>query len=158
MRLYSLTRNPAHLEFAHYLLEARGAEREDQGGECWFQWEPRQRGDFIIPPHLAGFDDLKWVYIYFQSVADVARKKLIEVRYNQSHATLHEQETILGHSVRALYLVAGAADIGGDFLEDARRLWTDAVDNKMYATGGLGSEPFVSDREKPISLLCSMED
>lgn len=65
-------------------------------------------------------------------------------RYNQSHAPLHEQDTILGHSVRALYLTTAAADLGGKFLNDAERLFMDAVDHKMYATGGLGTEPGVS--------------
>lgn len=46
--------------------------------------------------------------------------------------------------MRALYLTTAAADLGGEFLEDAHRLWTDAVDKKMYATGGIGSRPRVS--------------
>ena len=63
--------------------------------------------------------------------------------YNQSHVPIHKQDTILGHSVRAFYLYTAAADFGGQFLEDAKRMWTDAVDRKMYVTGGLGTEPRV---------------
>jgi hypothetical protein len=73
--------------------------------------------------------------------------------YSQSHKPLHEQETIEGHSVRALYLTTAAADIGGDFLKDAQRLFTDAVDKKMYATGGFGSRPRVCLRTEVSSLL-----
>jgi DUF1680 family protein len=54
---------------------------------------------------------------------------------------LHEQDNILGHSVRALYLLTAAADLGGEFLDDAKRLLANCVDYKMYATGGIGSEP-----------------
>jgi len=61
--------------------------------------------------------------------------------YSQYHLPLHEQQDILGHSVRAFYLTTAAADLGGPFLTDAKRLWTDAVDKKMYATGGFGTEP-----------------
>lgn len=64
-------------------------------------------------------------------------------RYHSSHLPLHEQNEILGHSVRALYLTTAAADLGGDYLEDAKRLFDDAVDNKMYVIGGFGSEPRV---------------
>ena len=63
------------------------------------------------------------------------------VSYSQSHLPLHEQNEILGHSVRAFYLTTAAADLGGEFLDDAKRLWSDAVDKKMYATGGFGTEP-----------------
>jgi DUF1680 family protein len=65
------------------------------------------------------------------------------ISYNQSHVPLHEQDAILGHSVRAFYLTTAAADLGGEYLEDAKRLWQDAVDHKMYATGGFGTEPRV---------------
>jgi hypothetical protein len=74
---------------------------------------------------------------------------LTTYRYNQSHAPLHQQDAILGHSVRALYLTTAAADLGGPFLEDAKRLLGDAVDHKMYATGGLGTEPRVSTTYNP---------
>jgi hypothetical protein len=67
-----------------------------------------------------------------------------EQEYNQSHLPIHEQMTILGHSVRAFYLTTAAADVGGAFVDDARRLWDDAVGKKMYPTGGFGSEPRVS--------------
>ena len=65
-------------------------------------------------------------------------------RYNQSHLPLHEQRAILGHSVRAFYLTTAAADLpdrDGLFLDDARRLWNDAVGKKMYPTGGFGTGP-----------------
>jgi DUF1680 family protein len=65
-------------------------------------------------------------------------------RYNQSHAPLHEQDAIYGHSVRAFYLTTAAADLGGEFMNDAKRLYDNAVDAKMYVTGGFGSEPRVS--------------
>jgi hypothetical protein len=77
-------------------------------------------------------------------------------RYSQSHLPLIDQETIEGHSVRALYLTTAAADFGEEFLGVAKRLWDDAVDKKMYATGGLGSRPRV--RLSPSCCqACSLE-
>lgn len=69
-------------------------------------------------------------------------------RYNMSYAPLPEQKTIQGHSVRAMYLLTAAADLD-DFASHAMRLWGDAVDHKMYLTGGLGTQPRVCHRLSP---------
>lgn len=45
--------------------------------------------------------------------------------------------------MRALYLLTAAADASGPFTKDARRIWDNAINKKMYITGGLGSEPRV---------------
>ncbi|WWC89637.1 uncharacterized protein L201_004562 [Kwoniella dendrophila CBS 6074] len=120
LRLYNFTKDQKHFNFAKYLLEARGVTRDDQDGETFFVWEAKQRNDPVLPPTMDTLDDV-W--------------------YHQAHKPIHEQEDVLGHSVRAFYLLTAAADLGGSFLNDAKRLWTDAVDNKMYATGGFGTEP-----------------
>ena len=120
LRLYKVTQDQRHLDFAHYLLSERGQKRDDQEGLSYFSYEARQRKDEIYPHTMSGLD---------------------EFSYAQAHAPLHDQQDILGHSVRALYLTTAAADYGGQFLEDAKRLWADCVDKKMYATGGIGTEP-----------------
>jgi DUF1680 family protein len=83
-------------------------------------------------------------------------------RYSQSHLPLINQETIEGHSVRALYLTTAAADFGQEFLGVAKRLWDDAVDKKMYATGGLGSRPRVrfslSTSQVSLTLTLRLKD
>ena len=120
-RLYARTGNPSHLAFAKYLVETRGVLEPDLGYRSYFVWEAEQRKD----PY------------FHRAVCD----RIDDGRYAQWHAPLHDQDSILGHAVRAMYLITAAADFGGDSLEDARRLWTDAVDNKMYSTGGFGSVP-----------------
>lgn len=42
-----------------------------------------------------------------------------------------------------MYLLTACADFGHIFLEDAKRLFLDATQRKMYITGGFGSEPQV---------------
>lgn len=64
-------------------------------------------------------------------------------RYFQAHEPLTKQNDILGHSVRAFYLLTAAADYGGEFSDAARRLFDDAINTKMYVTGGFGSIPQV---------------
>ncbi|KAG8875545.1 hypothetical protein FRB97_005014 [Tulasnella sp. 331] len=122
MRLYAVTKDPKHLAFAKYLLSARGVKRDDQDGKTYFVHEADTRKDLVHGLTMDGLDDRGQTY-------------------NQSHLPLHDQNAILGHSVRAFYLTTAAADFGGPYLDDAKRLFNDAVDNKMYVTGGFGTEP-----------------
>ncbi len=62
----------------------------------------------------------------------------------QDHQPLVEQEEAVGHSVRAGYLYAGAADVAaltGDaaLLKAVDRIWDDVVGRKMHLTGGIGA-------------------
>ncbi len=64
--------------------------------------------------------------------------------YNQSHKKVTEQDEAVGHSVRAVYMYAGMADIAaltGDvaYVEAMDNLWHDIVDAKLYIIGGIGA-------------------
>jgi DUF1680 family protein len=78
--------------------------------------------------------------------------------YAQDDRPVLQQPTIEGHAVRATLLWTGlvtAAMATGrdDYLSEARRLWDNMVDRRMYITGGLGSsaeqERFGADYELP---------
>lgn len=69
-------------------------------------------------------------------------------QYNQSHLPVRAQEEAVGHSVRAMYLYSAMTDLaasGGDdaLLAACERLWTSATTQKMYVTGGIGSDPSI---------------
>ena len=62
----------------------------------------------------------------------------------QDHKPLVQQQEAVGHSVRAGYLYAGAADVAaltGDaaLLKAVDRIWNDVVGCKMHLTGGIGA-------------------
>jgi DUF1680 family protein len=64
--------------------------------------------------------------------------------YRQDHLPVTEQREAVGHSVRAMYLYMGMADVaartdapGYDQALDA--LWNDVAAKKMYLTGGIGA-------------------
>ena len=64
--------------------------------------------------------------------------------YAQQHLPVREQRTAEGHSVRAMYLYSGMADIvaaKGDttLIPALESIWHDIVDKKMHINGGLGS-------------------
>lgn len=75
--------------------------------------------------------------------------------YVQDHLPLSEQEDVVGHAVRAMYLFAGAADASDDpkVFEALERLWTRLTERRMYVTGGIGSsgenEGFTVDYDLP---------
>src|SRR6202011_3512884 len=64
--------------------------------------------------------------------------------YMQAHAPIRQQTKVVGHAVRAMYLLAAVADLGvaardPSLLETAEQLWRDVIDTKLYVTGGIGS-------------------
>lgn len=78
--------------------------------------------------------------------------------YMQSHKPVREQSDAVGHSVRAVYLYTGMADLaietGDQKLMDAcERLWNSIVNKRMYLTAGIGStvlgEAFTVDYDLP---------
>jgi uncharacterized protein len=65
-------------------------------------------------------------------------------RHNQSYMPVLEQSEAVGHAVNSASLMVSLADVGvltglSEYLETARRMWSDAVTRKMYITGGIGS-------------------
>ena len=63
--------------------------------------------------------------------------------YNQAHLPVREQDEAVGHSVRAVYLYSGMADIARltedeTLYEACEKLWDSMVNEKMYITGGIG--------------------
>ncbi len=64
--------------------------------------------------------------------------------YYQSDRPIREQFEVQGHAVRSMYICTGlaylAAETGDESLiAQVKSLWEDAVNRKMYVTGGLGS-------------------
>ena len=78
--------------------------------------------------------------------------------YSQDHKPVVEQDSAVGHAVRAGYLYSGMADVAaltGDngYVEALERIWWDVVSKKLYITGGIGArgggESFGKDYELP---------
>jgi DUF1680 family protein len=78
--------------------------------------------------------------------------------YNQSHIPVREQDKVVGHAVRAMYLYSGMADIATEYGDDTLttaldKLWNDLNSKNLYITGGLGpsdkNEGFTTDYDLP---------
>jgi uncharacterized protein len=64
--------------------------------------------------------------------------------YFQDETPVREAKSIVGHSVRALYLEAGVVDVAvetsdDELLQSSLIRWQDMVSTKLYITGGVGS-------------------
>jgi DUF1680 family protein len=64
--------------------------------------------------------------------------------YSQDHLPVVQQDEVVGHAVRAVYMYAGMTDIAAIYSDSAYRkavnnLWENMVGKKMYITGGLGA-------------------
>ena len=79
-------------------------------------------------------------------------------QYNQSHEPVREQDKVVGHAVRAMYLYSGMADIATEYGDESLRaaldrLWDDLNAKNLYVTGGLGpskqNEGFTCDYDLP---------
>lgn len=127
LRLYHRTKNPQHLDLARFFITERG---NPKGcfGRHFYDVEAERRADEAnkLPdayPEQRSF----W--------------------YQQAHAPIVEQQSIEGHSVRAMYLLTAVADL--ILLESPcqntrlgtalHRLWDNMVSRKMYVTGGIGA-------------------
>jgi DUF1680 family protein len=64
--------------------------------------------------------------------------------YAQDHLPVVEQTQAVGHSVRAMYLYTGMADVAAltgnmEYIKAIDTIWTDVVGSKLYVTGGIGA-------------------
>ena len=65
--------------------------------------------------------------------------------YDQSHALPIHQTEAVGHAVRAAYMYSGMTDVAmltnaPDYFDAVNVLWEELVNEKMYLTGGIGSD------------------
>jgi DUF1680 family protein len=131
IKLYRATAEEKYLELAAYFIEERG-QRPD--GTHYYDWEAIRRGE------------------------DPSRFWAKSYAYMQAHLPVREQDEVVGHAVRAMYLYSAIADLAGE-MEDAtllrtcERLWNDLNLHKLYITGGIGpsrhNEGFTIDYDLP---------
>lgn len=65
--------------------------------------------------------------------------------YSQDHAPVVEQDEVVGHAVRAMYMYAALTDIAAlqqdrSYAQAVSNLWNNMVSKKIYVTGGIGAK------------------
>ncbi len=128
VKLYRATGERQYLDLSRYFIDQRGQEPK------YFEQEALARGE----------EPGKWHH----GTAE----------YNQWHLPVREQDKVVGHAVRAMYMYSGMADVaaetGDPSLQAALdRLWADLVGKRLYVTGGMGpsaqNEGFTEDYDLP---------
>jgi len=78
--------------------------------------------------------------------------------YCQAQVPVREQTKVVGHAVRAMYLLSAMADLAHEnndptLLATCQRLWNNLITRRMYLTGGIGpsrhNEGFTEDYDLP---------
>ena len=118
VRLYRHTGKRAYLEFARYFVDERGRR------PFFFEAEARARGEWPEREKMAQLADADYEYM-------------------QAHRPVREQDKVVGHAVRAMYLYSAMADLAAELGDDdlrraCERLWNDLTERRLYITGGLG--------------------
>jgi DUF1680 family protein len=129
IKLYHLTGDRRRLDLAVYFIDQRGHQPPH-----FFDVEALARGD----------DPAKyWAKTY---------------EYGQAHKPVREQDKVVGHAVRAMYMYTAMADLAAELGDAAlkqacERLWRHVTGKRMYVTAGLGpaaaNEGFTTDYDLP---------
>ena len=66
--------------------------------------------------------------------------------YSQDHKPIIDQDEIVGHAVRAGYLLSGVTDVASlqhdkKLFDAVNRVWENMASKKLYLNGGIGSRP-----------------
>ena len=113
VKLYHATGEQRYLDLSRYFVDERGRQPH------YYDQEAIARGE-----DPAAF----WAKTY---------------EYNQSHLPVREQDKVVGHAVRAMYLYSAMADLAAEtgdagLLAACERLWKHLTTKNMYITGGIG--------------------
>jgi DUF1680 family protein len=148
VKLYRATGEKRYLKLAEYFLDQRGQkpsifEREYQ------KLDPGRTTEFLGRT------------ITFRTLQDEMFRRdpgKFDTQYSQDHLPVRQQDKVVGHAVRAMYLYSGMADVAGEtgdrgLFDAVTRLYRDLTTKRIYVTGGIGpsaeNEGFTRDYDLP---------
>ena len=103
-------------------------------------------------------DYLKLSKYFLDARGDSTKHHPLYGEYSQDHLPVIQQDEVVGHAVRAMYMYAAMTDIAAIYHDSAYasaviNLWNNMVSKKMYVTGGIGAlhqgEAFGANYELP---------
>jgi DUF1680 family protein len=135
IKLYRATDEERYLDLTMYFLDARGR-------------DPSPLADELA--HVGEIAGANFEH-HGHTAAEGARNHFLDDEgeydgsYAQDHLPIREQDTVEGHSVRAMYGYTGVTSLLQEVEDDElraamQRLWKNMTTKRMYVTGGIGSE------------------
>lgn len=148
VKLYRITGEKRYLKLAQYFLDQRGRkpsifEREYE------RLDPSRTTEFLGR------------IISFRTLQDEMFRgdpRKFDTQYSQDHLPVRQQNKVVGHAVRAMYLYSGMADVAAEtgdrgLFDAVTRLYGDLTTKRIYVTGGIGpsaeNEGFTRDYDLP---------
>ena len=133
IKLYRATDNKKYLELSKFFLMQRGQD-----------------------PHYFELEQKKFEKEYPDKF--YMHPPLINRIYSQTHKPVVDQDEVVGHAVRAVYMYSGMADLAKEtndkkLKKACKNLWENLTQKRMYITGGIGpthhNEGFTFDYDLP---------
>ena len=133
IKLYRATDNKKYLELSKFFLMQRGQD-----------------------PHYFELEQKKFKKKYPDKF--YMHPPLINRIYSQTHKPVVDQNEVVGHAVRAVYMYSGMADVAKEtndkkLKKACKNLWENLTQKRMYITGGIGpthhNEGFTFDYDLP---------
>ena len=148
VKLYRATGEKRYLKLAQYFLDQRGRK------PSIFELEYRKLDANRTTEFLGRT-------ITFHTLQDEMFRRdpnRFDTQYSQDHLPVRQQDKVVGHAVRAMYLYSGMTDVAGEtrdrgLFDAVTRLYRDLTTKRIYVTGGIGpsaeNEGFTRDYDLP---------
>jgi DUF1680 family protein len=119
IKLFKITDNEKYLNLAKFFLDIRASKESSE-----------------YKDYLSKFDS----FFPFPYAKDL--------KYNQTHKKIIEQDEAVGHAVRLPYMFSAATDLvaileDNEYRNAINRVWDNIVSKKLYITGGIGARSFI---------------
>ena len=148
MKLYRATGEKRYLKLAQYFIDHRGQK------PSFFEKEYQLLDPNFRTPFLGRTIGLRTLYDeFFRKDPDK-----FDTQYSQDHLSVRQQDKVVGHAVRAMYLYSGMADVAAEthdsgLFDALLNLYRDLTSKRLYITGGIGpsaeNEGFTRDYDLP---------
>ena len=148
VKLSRATGDRRYLKLAEFYLNSRGQQPSFFRGE-YDKLDPSKTMNFLgTTMNVRGLQDRLFR-------ADPSK---FNTEYSQDHLPVRQQDKVVGHAVRAMYLYSGMADVAretadGGLYAALLKLYDDMTLKRMYVTGGIGpsahNEGFTFDYDLP---------
>lgn len=148
VKLSRATGEPRYLRLAQFFLDSRGQK------PSYFEREYQR----LDPSKTYAFLGRRITTRTLQDELFHQSGGKLDTSYSQDHLPVRQQDKVVGHAVRAMYLYSGMADVAADardqgLLTALDRLYRDLTGKRMYLTGGIGpsaqNEGFTTDYDLP---------